>query len=396
MKKIWQKTEWSEINKIIEEYTVWNDYILDMQLIPYDIYGSKAHVKMLHKIGVLNAEEKDILLKWLEEILDLHKNNKFSIQKHQEDWHTAIETYLTDTYWEVGKKIHTGRSRNDQILITTRLFTLDKLDEILSELDRLVLAFEKKIDEIWDHVMPGYTHTQRAMPTTVWTWLGSFKDALCDNKILIDAAKKINNQNPLGSVAGFWEDVFWLDRDFVSAELWIEKTQNNPMYCAYSRGKFENIVLQSLSQVMLDLWKLANDMVYFSSREFDFLTLPDDFKTGSSVMPQKKNWDIMELVRGNSNLFQSYEFAIKEVFKNLLSGYNRDYQLTKEPYLKWVKLTLDTIKVCNVTIQHLGVKEESLKKACTQELYATKEAYELVKQGKTFRDAYREIWKKYM
>ena len=396
MKKIWQKTEWSEINKIIEEYTVWNDYILDMELIPYDILGSQAHVKMLHKIWVLQSEEKETLLEWLDKIQKLHKNWEFIIEKHQEDGHTAIETYLTQNYWEVGKKIHTGRSRNDQILITTRLFTLDKLDEILTELDSLVLAFEKKIESIWDILMPGYTHTQRAMPTTIWTWLGSFKDSLSDNKILIEAARKVNNQNPLGSVAGFWEDVFWLDRDFVSAELWIEKTQKNPMYCAYSRGKFENIVLQSLSQVMLDLWKLANDMVYFSSREFDFLTLPDDFKTGSSVMPQKKNWDIMELVRWNSNLFQSYEFAIKEVFKNLLSGYNRDYQLTKEPYLKWVKLTLDTIKVCNVTVQNLWVKEDSLKNACTQELYATQEAYELVKQGKTFRDAYIEIWKKYM
>lgn len=396
MKKIWQKTEWSEINKIIEEYTVWNDYILDMELIPYDILGSQAHVKMLYKIWVLQSEEKETLLEWLDKIAKLHNNWEFIIEKHQEDGHTAIETFLTQNYWEVGKKIHTGRSRNDQILITTRLFTLDKLDEILTELDNLVLAFEKKIESIWDILMPGYTHTQRAMPTTIWTWLGSFKDSLSDNKILIEAAKKVNNQNPLGSVAGFWEDVFWLDRDFVSAELWIEKTQKNPMYCAYSRGKFENIVLQSLSQVMLDLWKLANDMVYFSSREFDFLTLPDDFKTGSSVMPQKKNWDIMELVRWNSNLFQSYEFAIKEVFKNLLSGYNRDYQLTKEPYLKWVKLTLDTIKVCNVTIQNLWVKEDSLKNACTQELYATQEAYELVKQGKTFRDAYIEIWKKYM
>ncbi len=396
MKKIWQKTEWSEINKIIEEYTVWNDYILDMELIPYDILGSQAHVKMLHKIWVLQSEEKETLLEWLDKIVKLHNNWEFIIEKHQEDGHTAIETYLTQNFWEVGKKIHTGRSRNDQILITTRLFTLDKLDEILTELDSLVLAFEKKIKSIWDILMPGYTHTQRAMPTTIWTWLGSFKESLSDNKILIEAAKKVNNQNPLGSVAGFWEDVFWLDRDFVSAELWIEKTQKNPMYCAYSRGKFENIVLQSLSQVMLDLWKLANDMVYFSSREFDFLTLPDDFKTGSSVMPQKKNWDIMELVRWNSNLFQSYEFAIKEVFKNLLSGYNRDYQLTKEPYLKWVKLTLDTIKVCNVTVQNLWVKEDSLKNACTQELYATQEAYELVKQGKTFRDAYIEIWKKYM
>jgi len=396
MKKIWQKNESNINNLLIEDYTVWNDYILDLELIPYDIKWSKAHVKMLNKIWILTLDEKNILLSWLDEIMDLYNSWDFIIDKYQEDWHTAIESYLTEKFWEVWKKIHTARSRNDQILITTRLFTLDKIKDVILSIEELIKSFESKINEIWNVIMPGYTHTQKAMPTNIGTWLWSIKDSLKDDLLLIKASEAINNQNPLWSVAWFWEDVFWIDRDFVTSELWLNKTQENPMYCAYSRWKFENIVLQSLTQVMLDLWKLANDMVLFSSKEFDFLTLSDDFKTWSSVMPQKKNWDVMELVRWNSNLFLSYEFATKEIFKNLLSWYNRDYQLTKEPYLKWIKLCLDTVNICNLVISNLGVNQEKLSNACTDELYATKEAYELVKWWMTFRDAYKIVWKKYM
>lgn len=396
MNKIWQKNSSWSINKLIEDYTVWIDYTLDLELIPYDIIWSSAHVKMLHKIWILHLDEKNILLSWLNEILELSKKWEFKILKTQEDWHTAIESYLTEKYWEVWKKIHTGRSRNDQILVTTRLFSLDKISEIILEIEKLITVFDSKIEDIWNIKMPGYTHMQRAMPSTVWMWLWSFKDALTDDLIFIEAAKKINNQNPLWSVAWFWEDVFWLDKQYTTKELWIDKIQENPMYCAYSRWKFENIILQSLSQVMLDLWKFASDLVLFSTKEFDYFTLTNEFKTGSSVMPQKKNWDIMELVRWNSNLFQWYEFQVKEVFKNLMSWYNRDFQLTKEPYLKWMNLALNTVKICDLIVNNLWVNKGKLNMACTDELYATKEAYELVKGWMSFRDAYKIVWEKYM
>lgn len=396
MNKIWQKDNLWAINKLIENYTVWIDYKLDLELIPYDIEWSTAHVKMLNKIGILNTNEKDTLVAWLNEILELSKAWEFKIFKSQEDWHAAIESYLTEKFWEVWKKIHTGRSRNDQILVTTRLFTLDKISEIIVEIEKLIIIFESKIKNIWDINMSWYTHMQRAMPSTVWMWLWSFKDALKDDLILVEAAKKINNQNPLWSVAWFWEDVFWLDKEFTTKELWMDKVQDNPMYCAYSRWKFENIVLQSLSQVMMDLWKFASDLVLFSTKEFDYFTLSSEFKTGSSVMPQKKNWDIMELVRWNSNLFLWYEFQIKEVFKNLMSWYNRDFQLTKEPYIKWMSLALDTIKICDLVVNNLWVNKNKLEEACTEELYATKEAYELVKWWMSFRDAYKIVWEKYM
>jgi argininosuccinate lyase len=290
-----------------------------MELIPYDIKWSKAHVKMLHKIWILDNNEKETLLKWLDEILNLWERWEFEIQKSQEDGHTAIEEYLTKNFWEVWKKIHTARSRNDQILVTTRLFTKEKIEEIIFIIEQLINSFAEKIKEVWNIKMPGYTHMQRAMPSSVWMWLESFKNSLEDDLIFIKSAFKIINQNPLWSVAWFGEDVFWIDREFTTKELWFEKTQKNPMYCAYSRWKFENIVLQSLSQVMMDLWKFANDIVLFTTKEFDFFSLPDDFKTGSSVMPQKKNYDVMELVRWNTNSFLAYEYQIKEIFKNLMS-----------------------------------------------------------------------------
>jgi len=396
MTKIWQKKSNKEVNSLIEDYTVGNDYTLDLEFIPYDIAWSIAHVKMLHKIWILSWSEKDMLISWLEEVLELSKKWEFKILKSQEDWHAAIESYLTEKLWEVWKKIHTGRSRNDQILVTTRLFTLDKISEIIHEIEKLIQSFESKIKDLGDIKMPWYTHMQRAMPTTVWMWLWSFKDSLQDDLILIEAAKKINNQNPLWSVAWFWEDVFGLDREFTTEQLGINKVQENPMYCAYSRGKFENIVLQSLSQVIMDLWKFASDLVLFSTKEFDYFTLPDEFKTGSSVMPQKKNFDVMELVRWNSNLFQWYEFQVKEIFKNLMSWYNRDFQLTKEPYLKWISLALNTIKICELVVNNLWANKNILENACSEELYATQEAYKLVKWWMSFRDAYKIIWEKYM
>lgn len=395
MSKIWSKSDSTETHEIIEKYTVWKDYILDIELLKYDIQASKAHAKMLLSIWLISDIEKETLLKWLEEI-DLKRSKwEFKIDISQEDGHTAIESYLVKNYGEVGKKIHTWRSRNDQILVTLRLYTLDKYKEISALLETMITSLENKIQEVGEIKMPWYTHTQRAMPTTVWVWLWSFKEALLDNKVLLNAARDVNNQNPLWSAAGFWDTWLWLDRQFTTDELGFNKTQSNPMHCGYSRWKFEYIMLQSLSHIMLDLWKLANDLVFFSSKEFNFFNLPDSFKTWSSIMPQKKNWDIMELVRGNANIFLWYEFQVREVYKMLLSWYNRDYQLTKEPYLNGVNLVINTISVCNLVINNLWVKKHNIEKACSEELYATKEAYQLVKEGMNFRDAYIKIWQKY-
>ena len=221
-------------------------------------------------------------------------------------------------------------------------------------------------------------------------------DALQDDMVLLQAAKQVNDQNPLWSAAGFWDAWLWLDREMTTKMMGFNKTQKNPIYCAYSRWKFEHIILQALSQIMMDLWKFANDLVYFSASEFNFFSLPDDFKTGSSIMRQKKNWDIMELVRWNTNLYLWYEFQVREIFKMLLSWYNRDFQLTKEPYLRAMQLAEDTIDICALVIENLWANTKDLENACTQELYATEQAYDLVKNGMSFRDAYKRIGEKYL
>ncbi len=395
MKKIWDKKGGIKTNQTVEDYTVGVDYLLDLELLPYDIQGSMAHAKMLQKIKILTAKELETLLAGLNKILALWKEGKFRIDKSQEDGHTAIEAYLTEHYGEVGKKVHTGRSRNDQSLTMTRLFSKEKLIETKKGVAGLIEALGSQIKKQGKIKMPGYTHMQRAMPSSVSMWLGSYHDSLEDGLILLDAVLKVIDQNPLGSAAGYGENILGLDRKFTTKELNFKRVQGNPMYCAMSRGKFENLVLQAVSSVMFDIGKLASDLLLFTTKEFNFFTLPDTFKTGSSIMPQKKNYDVLELIRGNIGVFNGYQHQIENVIKNLPAGYNRDFQLTKEPYIKGVKLALATIEVMTMVVRDLEAKKENLENACTAELYATDEALKLVKGGMSFREAYQKVKEKY-
>ena len=245
-------------------------------------------------------------------------------------------------------------------------------------------------------MMPGYTHMQKAMPSSVGMWLGSYHDSLKDDLILIEAVMKVIDQNPLGSAAGYGENTLGLDRKLTTKELDFKRVQENPMYCALSRGKFENLALQAVSNAMFDLGKIASDLLLFTTKEFNFFTLPDSFKTGSSIMPQKKNYDVLELIRGNVAIFNGYQSQIEGVIKNLPAGYNRDFQLTKEPYLKGIKLSLDTLAVMALVVKNIKAKKKNLENACTPELYATDEALKLVKAGKSFREAYQEVKEKYV
>jgi len=391
MKKIWDRKSGVKTNEKVENYTVGVDYLLDLELLPYDIKGTKAHAKMLAKIKILTPTELGVLLKGLDEIMSLWEKGKFKIEKSQEDGHTAIETFLTEKYGDVGKKVHTGRSRNDQSLVMTRLFSKEKLSEIKTNILELIKEFENQNKKIGKTKMPGYTHMQRAMPSSISMWLGSFKDSLKDDLLLIEATMKIIDQNPLGSAAGYGENTLGLDRKFTTKELSFKRVQENPIYCGMSRGKFENIILQSISNIMFDIGKISSDLLLFTTREFDFFTLPDSFKTGSSLMPQKKNYDVLELIRGNVAIFNGYQDQIENVVKNLPSGYNRDFQLTKEPYIKGIKLALETIEIMTLVIKNLEAKKQNLESACTKELYATDEALRLVKGGKNFREAYQEV-----
>ena len=395
MKKLWDKKGGTKTNSVVENYTVGVDYLLDLELLSYDIKGTMAHAKMLRKIKILNDKELKLLINGLNKILSLWKRGSFKIDKSQEDGHTAIEAYLTENYGEVGKKVHTGRSRNDQSLTMTRLFSKEKLLEVEKKVENLIKTLAQQIKKQGKIKMPGYAHMQRAMPSSVGMWLGSYHDSLKDDLILLEAVRKVTDQNPLGSAAGYGEKILGLDRKFTTKELGFKKIQDNPMYCAMSRGKFENIILQSVGGVMFDLGKIANDLLLFTTKEFNFFTLPDSFKTGSSIMPQKKNYDVLELIRGNIGIFNGYQHQIENVIKALMAGYNRDFQLTKEPYIKGMKLALETIEVMTLVIKNLEAKKKNLENACSPELYATDLALKLVKKGKNWREAYQEIKEKY-
>ncbi|MBI2638274.1 argininosuccinate lyase [Candidatus Peregrinibacteria bacterium] len=391
MQKLWQKSSKQRFDRDVEDYTVGEDYLLDRKLVLFDVEGSLAHARMLKKIGILTTSELKKLEKGLAEIASLAHAGKFSIKKSQEDCHTAIEMFLTKKYGEAGKKIHTGRSRNDQILVTLRLYSKAKLREAQKAILGLIQALKFKSKKCRGIPMPGYTHMQRAMPSSVSMWLESFVESLEDDLLLAKAVAKIIDQNPLGSAAGFGENILGLDRKFTSRLLGFARVQKNPMYCALSRGKFEWMVLQALSQIMFDLGKFASDLLLFTTKEFDFFSLPDAFRTGSSIMPQKKNYDVLELMRGNVGIFTGFQYQIQEVIKNLPSGYNRDFQLTKEPYLKALRLFLGTAKIATSVAVNLVAREKSLRAACSKELYATDEVYRLVKKGLSFREAYRKI-----
>lgn len=389
-KKLWQ-TETDKLLPIVEKYTVGQDYILDQKLLKYDLQASLAHAKMLYKMKVITKDELNLLKKGLQEIQELLSNNEFRITQDQEDGHTAIEQYLCTHYGEVGKKIHTGRSRNDQSLVMLRLFMIDKIQFLEKTIQENIYTLRSKASKFKNIPMPGYTHMQKAMPTTVATWLGSFADALADTLLLISATSKVINQNPLGSASGFGISNFKHDKEYTTELLSFNRTQDNPIYCAFSRGYFEKLILQTLSNPMSIYSRFANDMMLFTMAEFDYFSLNNSYTTGSSIMPQKRNYDLFEIMRGNAKLYQGYLQQITSIIDSVPSGYNRDYQLTKLPFFEAITLIEDTALLFNSTIKDLNVHIDKLEQAMTPDLYATEEVYKLVEQGLSFRDAYIAI-----
>lgn len=394
IQKIWQ-TNTSSINQLVEKFTVGNDHILDYQLMPYDIKASIAHAKMLHNIKILDSEELAVVETALNKLLNLWQNGEFNIKQQQEDSHTAIEQYLTKNYGEIGKKIHTGRSRNDQSLVMLRLYMKEKLCNIKEQLIKMCVVLNNTAQQHLHIAMPGYTHMQKAMPTTVGIWLQSFLDAFLDSQIFIEATLKIIDQNPLGSASGFGISNFELDREITTHELNFSKIQKNPIYCGFSRGYFENIILQSLSQPVVIASKFANDMLLFTTNEFNFFSLPDNFTTGSSIMPQKRNYDLFEIMRGNVKRFNAYQNEVQQIVSSIGTGYQRDLQLTKEPFMKGVALCTDTIELLTSVFNNLQINTEYLNAAMTDDIFVTNKVYELVKQGLSFREAYVQIKKEW-
>ncbi len=389
--KLWQKNY--DLNKQIEHYTIDNDFILDKDLIIYDCIASIAHVHMLYKIKILNKDERDQLILELNNIINLSKKNKFKISESDEDSHTAIENYLVKKLGDVGKKIHTARSRNDQVLTALRLYSIENLKtskKLCFDLIKQIKHFSNKYKNIQ---IPGFTHTRKAMPVSIAVWSNGLIQALEDDIHLIDSILDILNTNPLGTGAGFGIPLN-IDRKYTAKLLGFKKIQN-PIYAQLSRGKFEALIIHSLTAIMFDLNRLASELILFSMPSFGFFILPNEFLTGSSIMPQKKNPDVLEIMRAKYHKILGYEMQVKSSTANLIFGYHRDFQLTKQCLFDSFEITNSSLKIACLIFSRLQVDKKNCKKALTKEIFATHEVYNLVKQGVCFRNAYREIAKQY-
>ncbi|MFA6917493.1 MAG: argininosuccinate lyase [Candidatus Gracilibacteria bacterium] len=391
-RKLWYKNKTISIDPLVEAYNAGDDIIYDQELIPYDVQGSIGYGKMLHRHGILTNKELELLKKGMADIMKLYKAGKFVLTLEDEDCHTKIENYLTEHYGEIGKKIHTARSRNDQVLVTMRLFMKDKLNHIKKialDLAETLVDAAKKYEFV---PMPGYTHMQKAMPTTVGTWYGSFAESLADDVRILTAINDILiDQNPLGSGAGYGSP-FSFDRDKLSHDLGFKRTQNNVIYCHNSRGKIEGMALEACEQIMLTLNKLASDLLFFTTQEFRFFTIPDNISTGSSIMPQKKNLDVAELIRARASTVVSCKNEVTINILNKISGYHRDGQEIKRPLFLGLRYTEMSLKVMSIIIKSIHPNEKRLLDDMTPELFAAHKAFEMVKkQGMSFRDAYIKI-----
>ena len=385
--KLWEKNY--KLDKKVEEYTVGNDYIIDQKLVKYDCLASIANAKMLQKINILTEKECGQIIKELESIIKLDKKNSFQIKPEDEDCHTSIENYLIEKLGDTGKKIHTARSRNDQVLTALRLYYKDEIKQIIKLVENLIkslLDFKQKYGFIR---LPGYTHMRKAMPSSVALWCDAFTESMQDNAELMNLIYKHTNKSPLGTGAGYGLPIK-IDRKLTAKLLNFEKIQENSLYVQNSRGNFESLILEGLSQIMIDLNKISSDIILFSMSEFGFMEISSKICTGSSIMPHKKNPDVLELLRANYHKLICFEFEIKSMIGNLISGYHRDFQLTKEPMINGFKITKQSLDVMIVVFGNLKVNPDNCKKAMTEELFSTQKMYESVEKGMPFRDAYKQ------
>ncbi|PLV60392.1 argininosuccinate lyase [Thermotoga sp. KOL6] len=390
--KLWEKGY--KINEEIEKFTVGDDYLVDMKIIEYDIKASIVHSRMLQKVGLLTEEEQVRIEKALEELLGLVKEGKFQIKPEEEDCHTAIENFLVEKLGETGKKIHTARSRNDQVLTALRLMykeEMKKIEQLIKDLQKSVDEFTRKFGEVR---FAGFTHTRKAMPTDFATWAGALKDALEDDLKLLETTYKIVDQSPLGTGAGYGVPID-VDREYTARELGFSRVQWNPIYTQNSRGKFEYLILHTLSQISYDLNRFASDIIFFSLPDIGFLKLPKDICTGSSIMPQKINPDPLELVRAYHHSIVSRMVMAVTLPSNLIFGYHRDYQLLKKPMIEAFDIVKNILRIMKIIFDRIEVDKEKSEDSITEEVLATHRVYELVKQGIPFRDAYRMVAEKY-
>lgn len=386
--KLWEKNV--QVNAEIDRFTVGRDRELDIYLAKHDVLGSMAHITMLESIGLLTADELDVLLKELKVIYASAERGEFVIEDGIEDVHSQVELMLTRKLGDVGKKIHSGRSRNDQVLLDLKLFTREQLKRVSEAVERLFHVLIVQSNRYKNILMPGYTHLQIAMPSSFGLWFGAYAESLVDDMVFMQAAYKICNRNPLGSAAGYGSS-FPLDREMTTRLLGFDSMNYNVVYAQMGRGKMERNVAFALASIAGTLSKLAFDACMFSCQNFGFVKLPDECTTGSSIMPHKKNPDVFELTRAKCNKIQALPQQIMMIMNNLPSGYFRDLQIIKEVFLPAFEELEDCLHMTTYIMDKIKVNEHILDDDKYLYMFSVEEVNRLAAQGMPFRDAYKKV-----
>jgi len=388
MATLWNKG--TSATSAVEEFTVGNDRILDLRLASYDVQGSQAHIKMLESIGLLSSDELGKLSAALDRISASIEDGSFKLEDDVEDIHSQVELLLTRELGEIGKKIHSGRSRNDQILLDIRLFLRDELASIRSEVKTLFGTLQALSEQHKEVLLPGYTHAQLAMPSSFGLWFGAYAEALVDDMTALNAARKIINRNPLGSAAGYGNS-FPLDREMTTRLLGFDSPVYNSIAAQMGRGKSEKCVASALGNIALTLNKLASDCCMYMSPNFGFIHFPDELTTGSSIMPHKKNPDVWELVRARCNRIIACENEISMLCSNMAHGYHRDYQILKDILFPVLEMAHDCLRMSNYMIAQVEVNSHILDNPMYAQMFTVEEVNRRTLAGTPFRDAYKQV-----
>ncbi|HCM75490.1 MAG TPA: argininosuccinate lyase [Cytophagales bacterium] len=386
--KLWQKDK--DALKEVSQFTIGNDAELDLFLAPFDVLGSLAHIQMLESIGLLKKKELTVLSKELKSIYKQIQKGDFNIEEGVEDIHSQIELMLTSKLGDVGKKIHSGRSRNDQVLLDIKLFLRNEIQSLIYEIKTLFDLLISLSEKHQSDLLPGYTHLQLAMPSSFGLWFGAYAESLVDDVISLQSAFKIANKNPLGSAAGYGSS-FPLDRKMTTSLLGFSDLNYNVVYAQMGRGKTEKVIAAALTNVAGTLAKLAMDACLYLNQNFAFISFPEELTTGSSIMPHKKNPDVFELIRARCNALQVLPQEIALIISNLPSGYHRDLQMLKEKLFPSFKVLKDCIQMTGLMLSHIEVKKNLLEDEKYKYLFSVEEVNKLVLQGVPFRDAYKKV-----
>ena len=386
--KLWKKD--FEINSEIERFTVGRDRELDLYLAPYDVLGSMAHITMLESIGLIGKDELPVLLKELRTIYEQAQRGEFVIEDGIEDVHSQVELMLTRRLGDMGKKIHSGRSRNDQVLVDLKLFTRHQLQLVAEAVKDLFDQLIQKSEQYKDVLMPGYTHLQVAMPSSFGLWFGAYAESLADDMLFLHAAYRMTNRNPLGSAAGYGSS-FPLNRQMTTDLLGFDSMDYNVVYAQMGRGKTERNVGFALATIAGTMAKLAFDACLFNSQNFGFVRLPKECTTGSSIMPHKKNPDVFELIRAKSNKLQALPQQVTLIMNNLPVGYFRDLQIIKEVFLPAFDELLDCLRMTAYIINRIEVNDHILDDPRYDPMFSVEEVNRLAAEGMPFRDAYKKV-----